>query len=51
MIVFPELLESSLLAENSGNVELGEVFGHVSQRNYYSLGVLDQKSDESWHDA
>ena len=29
MITFHELLESCLLAENSGNAEFGEVFDHV----------------------
>ena len=33
MITFHELLKSSLLAKNSRNVELGEVFNHVRQRN------------------
>lgn len=40
MITFRELLESGLLAENSGDIELGEVFDHVRQRNDHLLRVF-----------
>jgi hypothetical protein len=40
MIVFREMLESGLLAENSRDVELGEVFDHMRQRNDHLLRVF-----------
>lgn len=40
MIAFHELLKSGLLAKNSRDVELGEVFDHVRKRDDHSLGVF-----------
>ena len=48
MIVFRELLKSGLLAENSRNVEFGEVFNHMRQRDDHLLRVSDQESDGGW---
>ena len=39
MIAFHELPKPGLLAENSRNVELGEVFHHMRQRYDHLLGV------------
>lgn len=39
MIAFREPLKSGLLAEDSGNIELGEVFDHMRQRNDHSFGI------------
>ena len=50
MITFRELLNSGLLAENSRDVKLGEVFDHVRQRNDHLLGVSDQKPDGGWQE-
>jgi len=48
MVTFRKLLKPGLFAENSRNIELGEVFNHMRQRNDHLLGVLGQKSDEGW---
>ena len=40
MIAFRELLESCLLAENSRNVELGEVLDHMRQGNDHLFGIF-----------
>jgi len=45
MIAFRELLKPGLFAENFGDVELGEVFDHMRQRNDHLLGVFGQKPD------
>lgn len=40
MIAFHELLKSGLLAKNSRDVELGEVFNHVRKRHDHSLRIF-----------
>jgi hypothetical protein len=40
MIAFHELFKSGLLAENPRDIELGEVFDHMRQRNDHLSGVF-----------
>lgn len=40
MIAFRELFEPGLLAKDSRDVELGEMFDHVRKRDEHSLGVF-----------
>ena len=40
MIAFRELLKPGLLAEDSRNSELGEMFDHVGKRDEHSLGIF-----------
>jgi len=41
MIAFRELFKSGLLAENSRDIKLGEVFDHMRQRDDHLMGVSD----------
>jgi len=51
MVTFREMLKPDLFAENSRNIEPGEVFDHMRQRNDHLLGVFGQKSDEGWQEV